>query len=68
MIIFRNQLLVWEVLGLEQLKIDDFLILKYISPKPVYVIVGVNDPSKFPRDLYAYLSANNINFDVLELF
>ena len=31
-------------------------------------MVGVNDPSKFPQDIYNYLSANNINFDVLELF
>jgi uncharacterized protein len=48
MIIFRNQLLVWEVLSIEQLTIDDFIILKYIAPKPVYVIVGSNTPQKLP--------------------
>lgn len=48
MIVFPHQALVWEVPNLEQLKIDDFLILKYINPKPSYVIVGVNNPNKFP--------------------
>ena len=51
MIVFRTQMFVWEVTGVESLTLDDFTILKYISPKPTYVIVGVNDPEKFPKTL-----------------
>jgi len=51
MIIFPQQMLVWEVPSLEQLKIEDFLILKYVHPKPTYVIVGVNNPDKFPNHI-----------------
>ena len=51
MIIFPHQLLVWEVPSLEQLKIEDFLILKYVTPRPTYVIVGVNNPQKFPNHI-----------------
>jgi len=51
MIIFPQQMLVWEVPSLEQLKIEDFLILKYVHPKPTYVIVGVNNSDKFPNHI-----------------
>ena len=52
MIIFPKQLLVWEVLTIETLKIEDFILLKYITPKPTYIVVGVNEPEKFPKNVY----------------
>ena len=55
-IIFKNQLLVWEVPGIENITIDDFILLKYVRPKPVYVIVGVNNVAKFPTHIRQYLS------------
>jgi uncharacterized protein len=48
LIVFPNQVLIWEVLSAETVSIDDFIILKYIQPKPTYVVVGVNNPEKFP--------------------
>ena len=65
MILFPNQCLVWEVVSAEQLTIDDFVIMKYVTPKPTYVIVGINDISKFPSQLKQQLSEQFENFDVL---
>ncbi len=48
LIIFPKQVLIWEVPSAEKITIDDFIILKYIHPRPVYVIVAVNHPEKFP--------------------
>jgi uncharacterized protein len=41
LIIFPKQVLIWEVPSAENITIDDFIILKYITPKPTYVVVGV---------------------------
>jgi uncharacterized protein len=67
LIVFPNQVLIWEVLSVESLTIDDFIILKYIHPKPTYVIAGVMNPSKFPASISEYLRTNYGNFDCLEM-
>ena len=46
---------------------DDFIILKYISPAPTYVIVGVSDTTKFPREIKEELTKRYRDFDVLEI-
>lgn len=67
MIVFRTQCLVWEVLNVEQLHLDDFIIMKYVVPKPTYVIVGVSDVAKFPSKLKTQLNERFENVDILEL-
>jgi len=48
LIVFPTQVLLWEVPSAEAISIDHFIILKYINPKPTYIIVGVKKPEKFP--------------------
>ncbi len=67
LIVFPTQALLWEVASLEALTIDHFIILKYIHPKPSYVIIGVNHPQKFPKDIIEYLRTHYDNFDILEM-
>lgn len=67
LIVFPKQTLVWEVSSTESLTPDDFLLLKYLTPKPTYVIVGVTNPDAFPSALRQELSSRFENFDVLEM-
>lgn len=53
MIVFPKQTLIWDVKDVESLTINDFTILKYVSPAPTYVIVGLSEPKKFPKDIRA---------------
>ena len=42
MILFPHQVLVWEAISVEALTHKEFSILRYIHPRPTYVIVGCN--------------------------
>lgn len=55
LVIFTKQAFVWEVLTLQSLSIDDFSILKHITPKPTYVIVGVKEVAAFCPKIYSDL-------------
>lgn len=65
LIIFPKQALVWEVPTPDNITIDDFIILKYIFPRPTYVIVGLTHPEKFPKNIAEYLRTNYQYFDCL---
>jgi hypothetical protein len=67
LIVFPTQAFLWEVPSAEAINIDHFIILKYINPKPTYVIVGVNRPEKFPESIAEYLRNHYQNFDCLPL-
>lgn len=67
LIVFPNQVLLWEVPAAESITIDHFIILKYIAPKPTYVVVGVNNPAKFPQSVAEYLRTHYNDFDCLEM-
>jgi len=56
-ILFPTQVLLWEIVGADTLTIDDFIILKYVKPKPTYVVVGVLKPEKFPSAILEQLNA-----------
>jgi uncharacterized protein len=56
-IIFPNQVLLWEVAGADRLTIDDFIILKYVKPKPTYIVVGLLKPETFPTAILEYLNS-----------
>lgn len=53
--------------SVEDLSIDHFIILKYIHPKPTYVIIGLPNPALLPASIADYLRSNFDNFDCLEL-
>lgn len=67
LIIFPKQVLVWEVASVEDLCIDHFILLKYVHPRPTYVIVGLPNPALLPASIADYLRSNFDNFDCLEL-
>lgn len=67
LIVFPTQVLIWEVLSAESLTIDDFILLKYVHPKPTYVVVGLTNPQKFPPSVAEYLRTHYDNFDCLEM-
>jgi hypothetical protein len=56
-IVFPTQALVWEVAGANTITIDDFIILKYVKPKPTYVVVGLLKPENFPLSILEHLQA-----------
>jgi uncharacterized protein len=51
-IIVPKQVFIWEVLTVENIKLDDFCLAKYLSPKPTYLIVGINNIKQFPTPVY----------------
>ncbi len=67
LILNPHQLLNWEVLEAAQLGIDHFSILKFINPRPTYVIVGVPDTEKIDAKLEEDLHKLHSNLEILPI-